>query len=272
MTIDTSFDFRRDSPKGDPDKYSPTLHRYHQLLWSKPLPIWQPYYVKDRNSYPADLHRRLVAVGETVFVTLSIHGPVSALDAATGKLLQTYAGTEKTEDIIYDHGTLYLSINSGDVENIDRLAMAYRHTEPRKKRLVAIEAATGKRLWENEGPDTDELMPMTLAVKGDQLYFQNSKDVVCLDRSTGKVRWRAPRPSEYFRPGWSSPTLVALDHIVISADRQSGPGQKVGKDQFAAGGFSTGNLIAFDAKTGEKLWTNDCAEGCRAPTDVFNLR
>jgi hypothetical protein len=33
------------------------------VLWSRPLPVWQPYYVKDRNSYPADLHRRLVAEG-----------------------------------------------------------------------------------------------------------------------------------------------------------------------------------------------------------------
>jgi hypothetical protein len=37
--IDTTFDFRRDTPKGkDPDSYSRTLRRYHQLLWSKPLP------------------------------------------------------------------------------------------------------------------------------------------------------------------------------------------------------------------------------------------
>jgi hypothetical protein len=39
MTIDTSFDFRADTPPGkDPDTFSPTLGRYHKLLWSKPLP------------------------------------------------------------------------------------------------------------------------------------------------------------------------------------------------------------------------------------------
>ena len=37
--IDITFDFRFDTPKGkDPDAVSPTLRRYHQLLWSKPLP------------------------------------------------------------------------------------------------------------------------------------------------------------------------------------------------------------------------------------------
>ena len=36
--IDTSFDFRTDATTDDPDQSSPTLRRYHRLLWSKPLP------------------------------------------------------------------------------------------------------------------------------------------------------------------------------------------------------------------------------------------
>jgi integrase len=41
--IDTTFDFRSDTPPGlDPDTYSPTLRRYHRLLWSKPLPSGVP--------------------------------------------------------------------------------------------------------------------------------------------------------------------------------------------------------------------------------------
>jgi hypothetical protein len=37
--IDVTFDFRSDTPQGkDPDVRSPTLRRYHRLLWSKPLP------------------------------------------------------------------------------------------------------------------------------------------------------------------------------------------------------------------------------------------
>jgi hypothetical protein len=38
MVIDITFDFRTDAGGKDPDKYSPTLRRYHQCLWSKPLP------------------------------------------------------------------------------------------------------------------------------------------------------------------------------------------------------------------------------------------
>jgi hypothetical protein len=44
MRLDPWLDFRTDTPGGfepdgkDPDAYSPTLRRYHQTLWSKPLP------------------------------------------------------------------------------------------------------------------------------------------------------------------------------------------------------------------------------------------
>ena len=38
MTIDIAFDFRTDAGGRDPDTHSPTLRRYHRLLWSKPLP------------------------------------------------------------------------------------------------------------------------------------------------------------------------------------------------------------------------------------------
>ena len=43
--IDTTFDFREDTPRNrntgelkDPDSFSNTLRQYHKLLWSKPLP------------------------------------------------------------------------------------------------------------------------------------------------------------------------------------------------------------------------------------------
>jgi hypothetical protein len=38
IPIDTSFDFSTDAHGGDPDSKSPTLKRYHTLLWSKELP------------------------------------------------------------------------------------------------------------------------------------------------------------------------------------------------------------------------------------------
>jgi hypothetical protein len=57
VIIDTAFDFRSDSPRGDPDKHSPTLHRYHQTLWSKPLPSGAPFDLEDGRPGNYLIHR-----------------------------------------------------------------------------------------------------------------------------------------------------------------------------------------------------------------------
>lgn len=63
IEIDISFDFRSDTPKGqDPDAASPTLRRYHRLLWSKPLPGGSFFNLSDERT-DAYLHHRS-AVGE----------------------------------------------------------------------------------------------------------------------------------------------------------------------------------------------------------------
>jgi len=56
--IDATFDFRSDTPPGaDPDSHSPRLRRYHQLLWSKPLPNGAPFEL-DVDTAWAYLHHR----------------------------------------------------------------------------------------------------------------------------------------------------------------------------------------------------------------------
>src|SRR5262245_9184691 len=61
--IDITFDFRNDTPKGkDPDSFSPTLRRYHKLLWSKPLPGGATFDLND-STMGSYLHHRS-AVGE----------------------------------------------------------------------------------------------------------------------------------------------------------------------------------------------------------------
>jgi hypothetical protein len=45
--IDVGFDFRSDAGGKDPDSHSPTLRRYHRLLWSKPLPRGELFDLSD---------------------------------------------------------------------------------------------------------------------------------------------------------------------------------------------------------------------------------
>lgn len=58
--VDVAFDFRSDTPnypRADPDVASPTLRRYHRLLWSKPLPTGTPFDLAD-TSPGVYLHHR----------------------------------------------------------------------------------------------------------------------------------------------------------------------------------------------------------------------
>jgi len=60
--FDPTFDFRTEAGGGDPDQNSPTLRRYHELLWSKPLPNGDPFDLDESKPLP-HLHH-LSARGE----------------------------------------------------------------------------------------------------------------------------------------------------------------------------------------------------------------
>jgi len=47
MIIDTNFNFYSDARGGDPDRTSPTLQKYHKILWSKPLPNGKLFELRD---------------------------------------------------------------------------------------------------------------------------------------------------------------------------------------------------------------------------------
>lgn len=48
MTIDTTFNFYSDSNGDDPDSTSPTLRKYHKILWSKLLPDGSVFDLRDK--------------------------------------------------------------------------------------------------------------------------------------------------------------------------------------------------------------------------------
>lgn len=50
MIIDTNFNLKSDARGGDPDSTSPTLRRYHKILWSKPLPNGRIFDLADNKT------------------------------------------------------------------------------------------------------------------------------------------------------------------------------------------------------------------------------
>ena len=53
--IDTTFDVRTDAGARDPDRHSTTLRRFHQQLWSKPLPDGQLFTLDDNLRHESTL-------------------------------------------------------------------------------------------------------------------------------------------------------------------------------------------------------------------------
>ena len=258
------------------------------ILWKRPIGSWEGH-LRGFRTGPAALARRLVAVGDRVYVTLGYGKPASMLDAATGQTLKTYERTENTLEIVCHQGMLFLVVGEppepgsptpgAPIEKRpDWLFWRQYTTTAPKKRLLAIDARSGDLAWEKSGADTAELMPTTLAAGGDRVFFQNTKEVLCLDAKSGDELWRAARPVSVRRPTWSAPTLVVYGDVVLSADRATGAPAEEGAPEpervewlvSALGGSAPlGHLIAFSAKTGERLWGAECRECYNAPVDVL---
>lgn len=274
------------------------------VLWKRPLDGWE-WHLRGFRSGPSEIARRLVAAGDRVYVTLGTGAPLCELDGATGRTLRTYAGTEGTLEVILDEGTLYVVAGERTADQqppkperpgwtqVRSQRPPYLEAPP-SKRLLAIDAASGRPLWQKDDAATAELMPTTLAAHARRVYFQDPDAVVCLEAADGKEVWRAERPTSRTRPAWSAPTLVVYGDVVLSADRAAAPGalpkdapktpdeprrdesaepgrtRKVEWYVSSAGGQSPpGELIAFSAATGERLWNCPCRECYNAPVDVL---
>jgi len=245
-------------------------------LWQRPLGTWEDHLRPFRMG-PPDLSRRLVAVGERVYVALGLGRPVEALDAATGETLRTYAGTDGASEILHHDGVLYVVVGGADA-GAPKTRAAERRGDPppagASRRILAVRADSGQPVWTRSDDDTKDLMPTTLAVGGRRVFFQNPREIHCLDAAGGKTRWSTARPVTTKRPDWSAPTLVFYEakDVLFSADRaatgklRKEPGRKHPSSWIDA---PVGGLIAFSAATGEQLWSCECREGFHGAVDVL---
>jgi len=235
------------------------------VLWKREITSWESHLLGFRSG-PAGLSRRLVATPERVLVTLAYDAPVTALDPATGETLQTYEGTNRTEEMICADGTMYLMAAP------PKSAVARRTGEEPPRPVMAVDATTGETLWTRSDLRP---MPNTLALSGGRLFLVDAGGVAALDARTGEDLWRAPREVALNRPGWSSPTLVVHEDVVLCADRDIEPkldvdpktGEKLARWLTAEG--CSGELVALSADSGRELWRLPAAEAYHAAIDVF---
>jgi outer membrane protein assembly factor BamB len=229
------------------------------VLWKRDIPLWYTH-LWPLKSGPAFLPRRLVSVGDVVYVTLGLDEPLVALDAATGKTLRTYDQSKATEEILLSEGTLFLLVDPRPFKpdrytwkdpvcwNEDKRVDQERPWDKVPRTLLAVEANTGKTLWSQK----HTVAPVTLCADARRVVFHNGEKVVCLDRGTGQRKWASqPLKMKLPLPTCYAPTVVLADGVVL-----------------VAGG--DGKLTDLDAWTGKTLWTGKHHKaGHRSPEDVL---
>ena len=226
------------------------------ILWRREIPVWNTQ-LWPLKSGPNQLPRRLVAVGDRVYVTLGIDAPVSALDAATGKTVLVYAGTEHTDEIINADGTLFLLVGHGpnkwneyrpkSTYVWDNTSRANREWawDQESRSIMVVQASGGELVWKKEA----KVAPLTMGVDASRLYFYDGAKVVALDRADGRQLWASePAPRKQPFPTGYGPTLVVQQGVVLlSVERQK--------------------MTAFSATDGKTLWTAPHHPGGHASPD-----
>jgi len=231
------------------------------LLWKRPVTEWGwkawSGTWRARFNQPNNVPKRLVAEGDRLFVTPNFNAPLVALDAATGKPLKTYPGTEFTDEVLYHRGTLVLSINHGP-QGPGTVA----EKPPVAKSVAAVDPDTGRMRWKTGryiGTSSktgwiERESHLLLTARGDGVYLVDTEAIVALDLANGAERWQAERPehkrytSRYEHLMSDMCTLVATDDVILFAQLE--PIQK----RIGWGVIKTG-LYAFRAKDGRPLWS-----------------
>ncbi|MBT3198707.1 MAG: PQQ-binding-like beta-propeller repeat protein [Phycisphaerales bacterium] len=227
------------------------------VLWRRDLKDWHPQNWPLKSG-PGQFPRRLVAVGDRVYVTFGQTAELTAIDAVTGKTIRTYEQTKSTEEIILDGETLFLLVNpnrkkvdftvkSTGYGEIKRASSGWAWTQSGEpESVMAVNAKSGKTLWTHKS----KVAPLSLALGGGKVFFANGTGMVALDRKTGKPAWTstAPRISKVGTGG--SVRVVYSDGVLLAA---------VGT-----------RLTAMGAKDGKILWTNRLlASSHHCPNDLF---
>jgi outer membrane protein assembly factor BamB len=237
------------------------------ILWKRMIPSWHTH-LWPLKSGPAQLPRRLVAVGERVYATLGIDAPLTVLDAATGETIRTYEDTAGTEEVILSEDVLFLLVNKQaekpEFANMKKISQGYKgvfwNKQPRQ--IMAISAGSGEVLWTAES----RVLPVTLAADGRCVFFHDSRSVVCLDRKTGDELWSS-EPVDWAGEilSFYAPILVVYKGVVLfsggeTAGLQTGSWYISGRD----------TMTALSAKNGEVLWTAyHPPSGYRSPEDLL---
>ena len=261
------------------------------LLWKTPVPDWGSHAMSGlpdtgggisvgRFTMPTHAAKRLVAVGNTVFVTLGVEAPVSAIDAATGNVERVFPHTERADEVLVSEGRLIVTINPPD----PRPEVVNKEATPPPapgKVICAFDIESGRRLWETgpfaairAGRAQDPFGRLELVAGNGRVFFLTSTTIECYSASSGKGLWqieRPPLPENAVRKlGYSGMYEFLLEVLVY----HNGVLLLAQPEPNTHHTYHTmpGTLHAFDATNGVKLWSHPYGGwGHQTPPDVFAI-
>ncbi len=232
-------------------------------LWKRSIEQWFPHTWPFKSG-PGHLPRRIVAAEDRVYVTLGITAPLSVLDAVTGKTIRTYNKTKATEEIVLDSGVLYLVVdpdkepflyrhetsNRGKERNRANEAFGWSKQSP-EKLVMAVSADTGKELWRYG----NRVAPLTLAVRGQKVFFHDGEHIVALNSKNGKEEWVSEDAGDWAVPATGyAPRLIAGDDVVVLSTKKS----------------RGGRLAGISSESGKILWrAEQPSSGHFSPEDLY---
>ncbi len=216
------------------------------ILWKRDIGDWNSHHYPLKSG-PAHLLRRLVAVGDRVYVTLGIDAPVTALDAATGKTVLTYKGSEHTREIVVSDGVAFFVADTSrsllpDWRRKDTYVWANTsRANPNwgwkgtTRKIFAYNAKSGSLLWQADAP----VAPCSLAADAKYLVFHDGQKLVCMDRRKGDLLWESePAPTAIPVHTNTGPRVLIYKDVVLLADNK-------------------GKMSGWSTKDGKKLWEQD---------------
>jgi len=227
------------------------------ILWKQSMGKWH-HHLWPLKSGPTQLARKLVAVGDKVFVTLGINAPVVMLDGATGEVLRTFEGSATAEEFIVSNDTLYVMVNPNPSELAEyapafntgdqaRVAREF-HWDENPRIIKAYQAGDANLMWVKDS----RVSPLTLSSAQEHVFFHDGEKIVCLDRDSGSEVWTSPPASRREKVEFNfGPRLVLYEDVVLYA----------GGDRA---------MSAYEMTTGEQLWSADHgSSGYRSPEDLL---
>jgi outer membrane protein assembly factor BamB len=210
---------------------------------------------------PAQINRRLVAIGERVYAPLGNGAPISVLDAPTGKIIRVLDKTTKVEEFLVSEGILVALVNASDTPDFWRRLN-------RDMFIVAMRPDTGKVLWEHKA---STVLPMTLTADVKQVVYHDGTSVQSLDLREGSPRWTSPPTGQAIalEESWS-PDSPGAQKLKIILAPQFAPTLLIYENVVAFAGGRQLNVLS--AEDGRELWRMPyAATNYSVPVDLFGF-